>query len=412
MGAAPFDPTPEQLLEALADAGELDAGVELFDAIRMRDPSAATLLALQARLFDAPDDAPITRRREVLAPWRDDAFERLAQRGALLEVAVGLRVMARVFSDEPTWAERAARLESVLTPMPESQHDPARAAIDEALMRGAVTDAWERLRALARQEPDDAELARRTEVLQELLFPPSGTRPYDAQALARSVAMMSGAPSMVELAASVQAAVRGGDLTRALTDATALAEHPNANPRWIRFRDAMQRILTGATPTPPSTDDEEVTTRTGPLEMVAVWLRAGNLTAARDALRAQLAHTTPEAATHLAPRLADLDVVLDGTLPTPVPARPPPAAVSGVSVSSSRSQPPGTSTLEAPPAIPRQSTTPAMLTAPAEGTEDTEPARPQLAAVPPTEAPAQKTISQPPPTGDVKVSKRKIVRLS
>lgn len=413
MGTAPFDPTPEQLLEVLADAGELDAGAEVFDAIRMRDPQGTALLALQARLFDAPDDTPLARRREVLASWRDDAFDRLAQRGALLEVAVGLRVMARVYADEPTWGDRAARLESVLTPLPESQHDSARRAVDEAIARGAVTDAWERLRALAHQEPHDLELARRTEVLQELLFSPSGTRPYDAQALARSVALLNGAPSVAALAASVQEAVHNGDLPRALADATMLAEHPNANPRWIRFRDALQRIVASATSAPPPVGDEEVTTRTGPLETVTMWLRVGNLTTAREALRVQIAHASPEMAARLSPRLADLDIVLDGTLPTPVPARPTPTAMSGASVSS-RSQPPSAMPYEAPPAIPRQPTTPAMLTEPLEGTEDTEPARPHLATTasasvtPPPPPPP----SQPPPTGDVKVSKRKIVRLS
>lgn len=41
------DATPERLIEVLADAGEVDAGVEVLDALRLRAPGSTALISLR-----------------------------------------------------------------------------------------------------------------------------------------------------------------------------------------------------------------------------------------------------------------------------------------------------------------------------------------------------------------------------
>lgn len=147
-------PTPEELIESLAEAGELDAGAEVLDALRLRDPERS-LVRLQARLFDAPDAPDDVARRAALAPWRAGGVAQLQQGGAFLEAAVALRVLARVFADEPALAEAYARAEALLAPLPNPLGDPARAAFDGAIARGDAPDAWDRITALARRDPGD-----------------------------------------------------------------------------------------------------------------------------------------------------------------------------------------------------------------------------------------------------------------
>ncbi len=406
-------PTAEQLIETLAEAGEVDVGVEVLDAVRLRDPTAS-LVRLQARLFDAPDVLPLDVKRAALAPWADGAFERLQQRGALAEAAAGLRVMARLFADDPAWAEHHARAEALAAPLPNPHGDPKRAAFDAAVARGDVADAWERLRALVRHEPADHALALRLEALRDVVFPPAETRPYEA------LRELPDASTMAALAARIPSRLASGDLQGALLDAATLAEQPGANPRWERFRDALQRLVAWSSSVATPVTDDEVTTRTGPIERVELWLRAGNLQQARDALRQQIGVSPPALASQLAVRLADLDVVLDTTLPTPIPARP--SSQSHVAISVARVAP--------PPHFAHPSSPPP----PAGGTEDTEPARPQLPPISPTpsspdalarpsapdtpsqppESPSQPPDAPsmiPPPKGDVRVGKRKIVRL-
>lgn len=412
-------PTPEQLIETLAEAGELDVGVEVLDALRLRDPSAP-IVRLQARLFDAPDDPPPDAKRAALAPWREGALDRLQQRGAFLEVAAALRLMARVFADEPGWAERHARAEALVAPLPNPHGDPARAAADAAVARGDVADAWDRARSLARNEPGDPALAARVELLRDVVYPPAETRPYEALREPDDPA------AVTTLAARIPQRLKAGDLQGALLDATTLAGPPGASPRWARFRDALERLVAWSTATMAAAGDEEVTTRTGPIERVELWLRAGQLGQARDALRQQVAVAPQHLAAQLTERLADLDAVLDTTLPTPVPVRPSSQAHVAISVARPTA-PPYIPPPSAPPPAPEALAAPPapVLTQPA-GTEDTEPARPHLAhasplGAPPSEPPSlpPESPSQPPDTpsmppsatGDVRVGKRKIVRL-
>ncbi len=394
--------TPERLIEVLADAGEIDAGVEVLDALRVRDPSSAALIRLQARLFMAPAVTP-EKARAAMAPWCNGALDRLARAGALIECAVGYRVLAKVFPDDRLWRDRHLRLETALSPLVNPYGDSARTTIDAMVARGATAEAAEALRALARLEPNDADLARRASILEELCAESTDTRAYDAL-----TPDGAGAPrDNAMLVARVQRAVRSGDLRGALADATALSEHANANPRWVRFRSALQRLVAWSIAVTPTEDDEDATQRTRPIESADLWLRAGDLTQARDATRAQIARgDAPERTTTLSSRLADLDIVLDGTLPTPIPARPQTPIENAQPAMPAPMAPPRISVPEAPAFPPPVETQSIEPSADAQGNEDTAPARP------PVTPPERKTPSQPPVAGDVKVGKRKIVRLS
>ncbi len=410
------DPTPERLIEALADAGEVDAGVEVFDAVRMRDPGSRSLLRLQARLFMA-ERVPAEAQRASMASWCNGALDRLARNGALIECAVGYRVLAKVFPEDRLWRERQSRVEAVLSPLPNPHGDAARAAIDHLVARGATADALAAMRALAQREPDDADLARRAETLEDLCAETPDTRPYGALTPEQARAVVASPADVATLAARVQREVRDGDLRGALADATALCEHAGANPRWARFRSALERLVAWSAAAAPAPGDDEVTQRTGPIERADLWLHAGNLAQARETIRAQRAKAAdPATASALSARLADLDVVLDNTLPTPVPARPSSAAL-GVSVSlppdapapRPSSMPPVTPPVLEPPSAPVE-VAPTPLAPPAmQGTEDTVPARAQVTA---PETPSSPPSQPSPVTGDVKVGKRKIVRLS
>jgi tetratricopeptide (TPR) repeat protein len=391
--------TPERLIEVLADLGELDAGVEVLDALRLRVPASTSLIRLQARLFMAAP-ASTEQARAAMAAWCNGALDRLARDGAVRECAVGYRVLAKTFSDDRVWRDRSVRLDAALTPLPNPYNDGARTAIDALVARGAIAEAADALRALARLEPHDADLAQRAGIFEELCAENTDTRAYEVVA----PPTVSAPKDVALLAASVQRAVRGGDLRGALADAAALSEHAGSNPRWERFRSALQRLVAWSAAITPSAGDEEVTQRTGPIERADLWLRAGDLAQAREAIRTQLAKTAdPELLSALSSRLADLDIVLDGTLPTPIPARPSTALPHTLPAIPPTPAPPQI-VLAEPPLAPV--TPPRVTPAPElQGTEDTSPARPPVAS--PEHRP-----SQPPVTGDVKVGKRKIVRLT
>jgi hypothetical protein len=136
--------------------------------------------------------------------------------------------------------------------------------------------------------------------------------------------------------------------------------------------------------------DEEVTQRTGPIERVDLWLRLGDLNRARSLIRAQLDEVQPPAiADGLHERLRDLDLVLDGTLPTPLPQRP---SSFGLGLNSS-----------ATPAAPNEATL--REVSPVQAVEHNT--RDVVSASREPES----TPAATPVAGDVKVGKRKIVRL-
>lgn len=169
--------TPERLVEVLADAGDLDAGTEVLDALRLRAKDPAAVLRLQARLFTATE-RDRAARMEGLACLRDGAIDALARDGHLLEAAAAWRAMSRAFPDEPGWVERLARAELLLAPLDPSGADLARGEVDAMIARGDLDAAWSALGAMQAEAPGDIWLGQRVEALRVVLFGPSTTRPY------------------------------------------------------------------------------------------------------------------------------------------------------------------------------------------------------------------------------------------
>lgn len=169
--------TPERLVELLADAGDLDAGTEVLDALRLRAGDEGVVLRLQARLFTAAE-RDRAHRAEALGALRDGVIDELAREGHLLEAAAAWRAMARAFPDEPAWVDRLARVELLLAPLDPSGADPARVAADAMIARGDLDAAWAALSALQADAPRDIWLGQRVEALRVVLFGPSTTKPY------------------------------------------------------------------------------------------------------------------------------------------------------------------------------------------------------------------------------------------
>jgi hypothetical protein len=142
----------------------------------MREPDARAIVRLQARLFNA-DDVAGAERHAALSGVHHAALDGLARQGALLEVAVAYRALLRAHPDDALWRERLARIEGILAPLPNADHDPRRDAIDAMVARGALAEAFAALRELCR-EARDAALEQRAEALRALLFEPAHTRPY------------------------------------------------------------------------------------------------------------------------------------------------------------------------------------------------------------------------------------------
>lgn len=169
--------TPERLVELFAQAGDLDAGTEILDALRLRRADQGALLPLQALLFNAKGRDRAHRTR-ALTPLRDGAVDELAREGYLLEAAAAWRALGRVWPDEPGWSERLERVERLIDPLDPSRVDPSRTAIDEALARGDLPTAWAALSEAGSLAPHDLAVAQRVDALRIVLFGPSSTRPY------------------------------------------------------------------------------------------------------------------------------------------------------------------------------------------------------------------------------------------
>ncbi len=173
------DLTLESLVESLADAGELDAGVEVLEAWKLRSLEPRTLLRLQARLFSI-DRQPSVPLEVAFAAWTPSALDALARDGALLEVAIALRLQLRRFPTDTLWQDRLARVETLLSPLAKRGGDPRLEAVDAMVARGVLIDAHAALRSLCSEGPRNPELERRCDLLRALLWEPAHTRPYRA----------------------------------------------------------------------------------------------------------------------------------------------------------------------------------------------------------------------------------------
>ncbi len=325
--------TAEGLVEALADAGEFDAGVEALDALRGRDSALPGLVRLQALLFDMqPVGAP--HRAEVLQRLRGMSIEALARDGGVVACAIAARVVSTAFPEDAGWAKSAERFGLLAAPLPDSTGDPRHGQVNQRVAQGALNEAYGMLRTLSREHPGDKDLHARIDVLRGLLFDPAHTRPYRAihtsdldrvstspsdpgpEVSADTHGTSAVPPRAVidpgRVLATVAESVRVGDLSRALGEVTPLAlgtHHPMA----MRLRDALQRLL--------QADDSPSVgiTRTEGLVPAERAVREGRLREARDGIRAVLAaRPSTDLTARLSQRLADLDLVIDGAQP-PVP---------------------------------------------------------------------------------------------
>ncbi len=336
------DLTIEQLVELLAEAGELDAGAEVLEAWRMRNPGARDVVRLQAALFNADDPGEVTRR-EVLGRVHHSALDNLARHGALLEVAAAYRAMIRAQPDDALWRERLARVEAVLAPLPNPDHDARREAIDAMVARGALSEAFGALRELCR-DGRDAVLEQRAETLRGMLFEPAHTRPYralpadEAQVIVGSKfrgltspdARASSTPptpgssvepaeTLARSAEALRAAIEAGNIERALVHLQPLVQQ-GPNPKLIRLRDALSRVRAMQSLSEPA-GHVGLSATPEPVSQVDRLVRAGRIREARALARSLLVRADSNVAPLLSTRLADLDVVLDGARPTPLPPR-------------------------------------------------------------------------------------------
>ncbi len=324
MGDAAESFSTDDLVALLADAGEVDAGVEVLEAMRASDPGSTTAIRLQARLFAVEVVAP-GRRRDVLMRLRDGRVDALARQGALLEACVALRLLNREFPEEPMWAEKLSRLEDLLEPLPNVHGDTRRAHVDALIAMGKTREAWELLREMVTDSPMELELARRADALRGLLFEAVHTRPYREGDVALPRPAQDEGPEAAF--ARAQEDVARGDLRSAL-DRVALRSPPPADAvRWGRYRDALTELVgvidSGEGLGASSQDDE--TARIGMTEVVDLKIRAGALPEAReDAHRQLAAHPDATEANVLVRRIAALDEVLGDaarapTAPAPAP---------------------------------------------------------------------------------------------
>jgi hypothetical protein len=319
--------TPDDLVVLLADAGEVDAGVEVLEAIRAHDPGAAQTTRLQARLFaaEAPGE---TRRRELLLGLRDGRVDGLARQGALLEACVALRLLNREFPEEPMWADKLSRLEDLLLPLPNLHGDARRAQVDSLIALGRTRDAWELLRDMIAESPGELELARRSDALRALLFEPVHTRPYRDGDEATRVQSALRLEDPDEALALAERDVAAGDLRGALGHLSQLAPSKTDAARWVRYRDALVAlvdVIDAGDGLGGSHDDE--TARIHLTDVVDLKIRAGALREAReDAMRQLASHPDATEASVLTRRVEALDALLG---PPARPAEDPATADTG-----------------------------------------------------------------------------------
>jgi len=376
MGDAAGTFTADDLVALLADAGEVDAGVEVLEALRAHDPTSSQTMRLQARLFAAEAPSP-ERRREVLLRLRDGRVDGLAREGALLEACVALRLLNREFPEEPMWAEKLSRIEDLLLPLPNLHGDARRADVDALIALGRTREAWELLREMVTDSPNELELSRRADALRALLFEPMHTRPYregDEQ------------PTRLtdpdEALAQAEQDVAEGDLRGALRRLDHLAPSKSDAARWVRYRDALDELVSviEADDGLEQGSNEDETARIGGAEVVDLKIRAGALREAReDAVRRLATHPGATEESLLLRRISALDELLGGPV-RPVLVAPPPAVAAPS------------------PAVPAASIEVEIVRDPPRAEEDDDPTK-RRASLPSS------------PDGVVEVKRRRIVRL-
>jgi hypothetical protein len=382
MGDAARTFTPDDLVILLADAGEVDAGVEVLEAMRAHDPGATQTTRLQARLFAAESPGG-ARRRELLLELRDGRVDSLARQGALIEACVALRLLNREFPEEPMWADKLSLLEDLLLPLPNLHGDPRRAHVDGLIALGRTRDAWELLRGMITESPGELELSRRSDALRALLFEPVHTRPYrdDDESTRVQTALRLEDPD--EALALAEREVAAGDLRGALGHLAGVTPSTAAATRWVRYRDALAALVEvlDADDGLGVSSQDEATARIQMTDGVDLKIRAGALREARqDALRQLAAHPETTEASVLTRRLEALDALLDA----------PPRAAEALAAATS----------ESPPAV----------AAPSIEVEIVRDA-PRPSEVGGDEDPTKRRPSLPTHDGGVEVKRRRIVRL-
>lgn len=377
MGDAAGTFTTDDLVALLADAGEVDAGVEVLEAIRAHDQASSQTMRLQARLFaaEAPDAA---RRREVLLRLRDGRVDVLAREGALLEACVALRLLNREFPEEPMWAEKLSRIEDLLLPLPNLHGDARRADVDALIALGRTREAWELLREMVTDSPNELELSRRADALRALLFEPMHTRPYREGD--EEPARLTDPDQAL---AQAEQDVAEGDLRGALRRLGHLSPSRADAARWVRYRDALDELVSviEADDGLDQGSNEEETARIGGAEVVDLKIRAGALREAReDAARRLATHPGSTEESLLLRRISALDELLGGPTRPALAAAPPPVVVAPS------------------PAVPAASIEVEIVRDPPRAEDDDDPTK-RRASLPSS------------PDGVVEVKRRRIVRL-
>lgn len=336
----------EPLIEQLAAAGELDVAAEVLELWRPRSPSREIVVRLQVKLF-LRAQADVSFDPRAIDDITPDYVDALVREGGWREAVALCRGLRRRYPDSSSWRERALGMERVMSPLPDSAEVPARLAVDEMVRRGEVSSALVAMRSLLQIDPQDRELADRVELLTGWLTEPMVTRSYaalsetgEAPQAPRSEPPPPPAPdpeaptpleghlsvppvaipSPAQQTDEIRGAVRSGDLAGALARARALSQGAPEGSRWSRLVQALER-LDAVRRQAVDGDDDEPTRRASTLDTVDLCIQRGELHDARDAARLVLQSAQGDVAASVSARLADLDLVLDSTLPTPVPPR-------------------------------------------------------------------------------------------
>lgn len=180
MAQSPNEITATEAIYHLGSAGELDAAGDILDLLCTTDPhppDRATKATLQAQLFDSPE--PDDSNRNALIPFASDgALDALTRAGMLHAVVTIWSVLSKRFPDNQAFSLRADSLRDLVSPLPDSLPDSRKSTFHSLLASGNSVEAYALLRDLLRDHPRNTTLSARAELLRELLYARSSTRPY------------------------------------------------------------------------------------------------------------------------------------------------------------------------------------------------------------------------------------------